>query len=405
MSGPGGVAPARRARAVIVDVLADAFTTTRSRPGRTLATGIAVAIGIATFVTTASVSQAAHRHVDERFAELAPRVVDVRPVAGSADSLELFEDGAVGRLERLGGVTSAVVVEARPPVSVQLAWDDQPPEATTPLLGVDGALLTASRTDVDGAGIGPGDQAARARVALVGRQAARRLGVAASERRPVVWVEGVPFTVVGIIEASDRLGEALDAVVIPRSTALELFGTEVDGAKAVVRVERGWAEHVAEAIPLQLSPDQPERWLVDVARPPADLAAAVSADVRVLAFTIAALAMVLGLLAIGNATMRAVFERMPEIGLRRALGARGRDVMALLVAEAAMAGAAGGLLGVLAAVVVSVGLAWRSGWPLTIAWPAVGAAVVLAVVVGALAGLFPGWRAIRISPSEALRRE
>jgi putative ABC transport system permease protein len=389
----------------VVDIVLDAFNTTRSRPGRTLATSLAIAIGVATLVTMVSVSQSAGRHVDERFADLAPRVIEVRPFTETSDSVQQFGVDSAPALRRLEGVTAAAVIESRPPVAVQMAWTDPPPDPSTPLLGVEGDLLDATATTVDGVGFSDGESAGRARVAILGRQVANRLGVAGPERRPIVWIDGVSFRVVGVVQTTERLSEALDAVIVPRPTALEMFGPDVDSAKSVVRVQRGHAEAVADAIPLQLAPDRPERLLVNVGRPPTDLANAVSGDVRNLAYIVAALSMTLGLLAIGNATMRTVFERMPEIGLRRSLGARSRQILWLLVTEAALAGMAGGVLGVLAATLVSLAVEVRSGWPVTLSWPSIALGVALAIVAGAVAGVLPGRRATRISPSEALRRE
>jgi len=120
---------------------------------------------------------------------------------------------------------------------------------------------------------------------------------------------------------------------------------------------------------------------------------------------IAVIALVVGAVGIANIMLVSVTERTREIGIMKAVGARNRDVMQLFLTEAVLLGALGALVG------VPVGIA--GGWvatqyaeiPLTLAptWFAV--AVAVGVGVGALAGLYPAWRAARVDPIDALRYE
>ena len=120
---------------------------------------------------------------------------------------------------------------------------------------------------------------------------------------------------------------------------------------------------------------------------------------------IAGISLVVGSIGIANIMIVSVTERTRDIGIMKAVGASNRDVMQLFLVEALLLGAIGALLGV----VVGIGLGYAgvtiAGWPMAypLDWIAVTAGV--GIVVGAISGLYPAWRAARVDPIEALRQE
>lgn len=98
-----------------------------------------------------------------------------------------------------------------------------------------------------------------------------------------------------------------------------------------------------------------------------------------------------------------VLERRSEIGLRRALGATKRHVAMQFLGEALLLAAIGGVGGVLLGYAVTTGYASLRGWSTLVPPIAMAGGVVAALLIGAIAGLYPAIRAARMSPTEALR--
>jgi putative ABC transport system permease protein len=368
--------------------------------------GLAIALGVAAFVGVLSMSAAADAQVAQRIAALRPELVTLRPLTGSEEPSDNLNDQALESIASQPGLVNAAVTHTYRDVTVRARWGtDEEQVQPAPVIGVEGELIGATRSQVDGQDFDGVDSQGEAHVALVGHGLADRIGLSAPELEPTIWIDGVPFRAVGVVVESKYLSALTDTVVIPRRTALQMFvDTEIESV-GYVRVERGMADLAAEALPLRLTPQRPEMWAVEVPRVPLDVAEGISTDLKNLSLGMAGLVMFIGVVAIANAMMRSVYERMPEIGLRRSLGARATHVLGLLVTEAAQIGLVAGVLGVTAGLLVSVGVAVRNDWPITVSLIAILAAVPAGVLAGAAGGLFPALTAVRVTPSQALRRE
>ena len=131
---------------------------------------------------------------------------------------------------------------------------------------------------------------------------------------------------------------------------------------------------------------------------------AVASDLNVLFLLLAAISLVIGTVGIANTTLVAVMERMNEIGLRRALGARPLHVAVQFLAESTALGLLGGLIGSSLGVAVVVSTAVARQWTAVLAPWTVAAAPLIGALVGLVAGGYPALRASWIEPVEALQR-
>ncbi|MFJ8040076.1 ABC transporter permease [Kitasatospora sp. NPDC096147] len=247
-------------------------------------------------------------------------------------------------------------------------------------------------------------------VALLSEEAAVRLGIgpALLAAQPAVFVEGLPFTVIGVYRAVARAPETLHGLIVPTSTALERFGNPGpagrETAKVLVATRPGAAGTVAGQLAAALRPEDPGQLAVSAPPDPYERRGPAPRRTGLLvALAVAGLCLAVGAVGLASAMLLAVVERTPEIGLLRAFGARPRQVGGRFLAEAAAVGTLAGLLGTGLGVLTVLGVALARDWTAVLpAWATL-PAPLLGTAVGLLAGAHPALRAARTDPVRALR--
>ncbi len=154
-----------------------------------------------------------------------------------------------------------------------------------------------------------------------------------------------------------------------------------------------------------IQPGQPDDFNI---RHPEEVIKTQIAAARTYAFlliSIASIALLVGGIGIMNVMLVSVTERTREIGIRLAVGARARDIHIQFLEEAVALSLFGGLLGVLVGVASSFIMGYTLGWPMSIPLEALVVAPLFAIGVGIASGLYPAWKASRLDPITALRRE
>lgn len=391
------------------DLLLEAFASIFARPGRMVLTILGTMIGLAALVATVGLSRTASNQIIGRFDELIATEITVSslPAEEGKPSNELPWD-ASERIQRLNGVVAAGTMSA---VEVSGALVSSSPfsdpgrrsrfklaiEAASPDLfsAVRAQLRTGRLPD-------EGHSRRSEKVAVLGPNAARQLGISQVGHLPSISIGDEVFLVIGILDRVERKHTLLSSVIIPNGTARDLYHLR-SPESVVIETEVGAASLLSRQAPFALRPDAPFGLRVASPEQPQSVRAGVSSDLDVLLLVLGGVSLLVGALGIANMTLVSVMERMGEIGLRRALGATRRHIATQFLLESATLGLLGGLLGASTGMLVVVGVAAYQSWTPVID-PVVPILAPLAGgLTGLLAGFYPALRAARLEPVEALR--
>jgi putative ABC transport system permease protein len=391
---------------------------------RTGLTMLGVIIGVAAVVTMMAVGAGARARVEAQIQSLGSNLIIVLSGSittsgvrlGAGSQLTVTEEDARA-IER--DIDSVQVAAPTVRGGVQVAAANA--NWATAIFGVTPSFLEARDwTTTNGRTLTQEDVDGAAKIALLGQTVAQNLFGATDPIGQIVRVKKVPLTVVGVL---DRKGQSTqgqdqdDAVLVPLSTAKKkILGISQANARAVnailVKVRDATAMKTAEqeirSLLRQRHHLQPEQDDDFTLRNLADLFESQEAASRVLSLLLAAIASVsllVGGIGIMNIMLVSVTERTREIGLRRAVGARRRDILQQFLIEAVVVSLTGGVVGVALGAAGAWAIGYFAGWLAPIQARAVIPAFLFAGAVGVFFGFYPARKASRLNPIDALRYE
>jgi putative ABC transport system permease protein len=401
-----------------------AFVALAANKVRTGLTMLGVIIGVAAVVTMMAVGAGARARVEAQIQSLGSNLIIVLSGSittsgvrlGAGSQLTVTEDDArvIEREIDSVQVAAPVVRGGEQVVAANANW-------ATALFGVTPGFLeardwpttvgrTLTQADLDGA----------AKVALLGQTVAQNLFGAADPVGQIIRVGKVPLTVVGVLARKGQSTQGQDqddAVLVPLSTAKKkILGTSQANARAVnailVKVReasamKGVEQDVRSLLRQRhhLQPDQDDDFTL---RNLSDLFESQETASRVLSLLLAAIAsvsLVVGGIGIMNIMLVSVTERTREIGLRRAVGARRRDILLQFLIEALAVSLTGGVAGIALGVAGAWAIGYFAGWLAPVQARAVIPAFLFAGMVGVFFGFYPARKASRLNPIDALRYE
>jgi putative ABC transport system permease protein len=387
---------------------------------RSFLTMLGIIIGVAAVIAMLAVGQGARRSMEESIASLGTNVVNVFPGAQSSGGVR----GEAGSGGRFTAEDVEAVREQSPAVryispvarsSAQLKAGGS--NWRSSVYGVYAEYLQIRQWDLtEGAPFSASDERSGAKVCILGRTVADSLfGPGSNPVGQTLRVGNLPFRVVGVLKAKGQSSwgqDQDDLIVAPFSTVsrkiLATFYAQSLIASAVSEEAIPEASAQIEDVlrrRLRVPENEASPFMIRTQTEITEAATAMSTTLTLLLSSIAGISLLVGGIGIMNIMLVSVTERTREIGIRMALGARGRDILLQFLVEALVMSFAGGLIGIALGAGVSALLATAQGWAVQVA----PSSILLAFSFSAATGIFFGWyparKAARLNPIDALRYE
>jgi putative ABC transport system permease protein len=374
----------------------------RTRRARALLSVLGISIGIAAIVGVLGISQSSKSGLLNELGRLG-NLLTVQPGSDALGQQSELPTSSEGMVSRVGPVTNVSEIGAISNVYVYR-------NSLEPAINTNGISLTATDAALPvtlGATVAHGTflNAATARypAVVLGAEAASLLGITNLADPTQIWIGGHWFMVVGILRPVELVGQMDSMAFIGFPIAEQDFGFDGHPTGLYLRAAPSQVSAVAAVLPDTVNPANPSVVAVSF---PADVLRArlvTQGAYNGLLLGLGAVALLVGGVGIANVMVISVLERRSEIGLRRALGASRRHVAEQFLAEALLLSVLGGIAGTVAGVTATVIYAAGQHWSINIPAQALYGGVGAALVIGAVAGLYPSVRAARLSPTEALR--
>jgi macrolide transport system ATP-binding/permease protein len=386
---------------------------------RTALSMLGILIGVAAVIAMLGLGRGAQLAIEKQLASLGSNLLVLRSgalrIGGVAQetgiTTRLSVDDVAGIKERVAGVA-----EASPTVSGRgrVTYLNRNRSSSVLGTGTAYARMRAAQPQV-GRFFSDDENQRRARVAVIGMTVVRELFGEANPIGEQIKINKVSFQVIGILpeKGATTFQDQDDVVVIPILTAMhrllgktyvDYIDVEAASSKDMQAVQDALLDLMLQRH--RVPPSQREDAFT--IRNMAEIQATMSETSRTMSTLLAVIAtisLVVGGIGIMNIMLVSVSERTREVGLRKAIGARPRDILTQFLSEAVVVSVVGGLAGIAIGWSATLLLSKLAGWTTSVSAGAVLLAFLFSAVIGMAFGIYPARKAARLNPIEALRHE
>jgi putative ABC transport system permease protein len=375
---------------------------------RAALTMLGVVIGVGSVVGLVSVGRGTTARITAQLNSLGTNLLTISPSGGGGDTLTLDDATAIAALDGLAAVAPEIQTQGAVATSATNT-------TSTSIVGTSAQYAQVRAYDVwQGTFLSPVEVDASLRSVVLGASVATNLGLGADSVGSNVTIEGIPFQVVGILQPKGGSGfnNPDDQVLIPLGTVSKYFvggtGVRAIGVSVADGVDmQSMKDSISELLRVRHgigATDTDDFQIFDQTQL-LQAASTISDTLTLLLGGIASIALVVGGIGIMNIMLVSVRERTREIGIRKALGARGRDILSQFLIEAVTLSLLGGLIGVVAGLLVSAVIGRLAGWGFIFDPATLVVATAFSLAVGVVFGVWPARQAARLDPVVALRYE
>ncbi|KAB7664877.1 ABC transporter permease [Bacillus sp. B1-b2] len=371
---------------------------------RAILTMLGIIIGVAAVIALTSLGMGASTSVSDEISGLGTTSVSVS-ISGNSSDEEVVSYDELMAFEDLSEVEA---------VSPTVSTSSTLKNGTTSSEGVSVTGITTSYEKVEDITLQSGrnimdiDLDNRNKVVVLGANVATELFGFTNPVDQTVKIDGTTFKVIGVLaeQGEELTGSVDDSVLIPFTTAQRFIGqTYVNSATVLMTdedsVEIGMAR-MEQELYNQFGGDETS-YTVRNQSDVSDALDSVSNTMTLLLAGIASISLIVGGIGIMNIMLVSVTERTREIGIRKAIGAKKKDIMLQFLIEAVVLSAFGGILGAAIGIGSAEILSTTLDMTSQITWWVVGGSVSFSVLIGIIFGIFPANKASNLSPLDALR--
>lgn len=394
----------------LVDPLRIAFNSLLSNRLRSLLTTLGVIIGVAAVITLVSMGEGAKSYILNQIGSwgVGSNSITIQP--GNEENMSMpeltltYEDALAirQRVKNLQYLMPEFVGRGR------LVYGKN---SYTPAysLGVSADYPYAyKQAPVDGRFFSSGEEAGRKRVAIIGKTVASKLFGNFSPVGEKIKINNIGYTVIGVLEEKGTIMTAdMDDIALIPSTLSELtIGTnKIWEMFITTEDEKQVPQAVAEIKKILIARHHKEDFHIHTQQGLIDIIDNILNAMTGIVSAIAAISLLVGGIGIMNIMLVAVTERTREIGIRKAIGAKRRDIFIQFVFESVLITMSGAVMGIIIGTLAAWGIMRYLNMTAVIAWGAAYMACFVAFIVGTFFGVYPAVRASRLDPVEALRYE
>jgi putative ABC transport system permease protein len=385
---------------------------------RSALTALGIIIGVACVIAMIGVGQGSQAAIQSQISALGTNFLMVFPGIATQSGARIFTgestltDDDVAAVKAEAPSVAYVSPSSRTGAQIvagNLNWGTQ-----VQGVGVDWPFIRSWNVEKGGF-FGDSEVRAAAKVCLLGSTVAEALFSGQDPIGQTVRIKNFPFRVIGVLETKGGsvMGQDQDDIVVaPYTTVMRLLKgrNKIDMfmAAASSRGSVEQAQREIEALLRQrhrIQPGQDSDFMIRSQQEIAATADQTSKTLSMLLASAASISLLVGGIGIMNIMLVSVTERTREIGIRMAIGAKGRDILTQFLIEALALSIGGGAIGIALGVGASRLLAWKANWPILLSPTAILLAFGFSAVIGVFFGFYPARKASRLDPIEALRYE